>query len=70
MMRSAYYAELLNEALFFNLDNARAKFAAWVADFNTVRPHSALEYLTPAAYAANFTAPHSVKSTDALNASG
>ena len=48
--------ELLNETLFFDLDDARAKIAAWVADFNTARPHSALGYLTPAAYAANFTA--------------
>ncbi len=48
--------ELLNETLFFDLDNARAKIAAWVADFNTARPHSAPGYLTPAAYAANLTA--------------
>ncbi len=48
--------ELLNETLFFDLDDARAKIAAWVIDFNTARPHSALGYLTPAAYAANFTA--------------
>jgi putative transposase len=46
--------ELLNETLFFDLDDARAKVAAWVADFNTARPHSALGYLTPAAYAASF----------------
>jgi transposase InsO family protein len=49
-------AELLNETLFFNLNDARAKIAAWVVDFNTERPHSALGYLTPAAYADNFTA--------------
>ncbi len=48
--------ELLNETLFFDLDDARAKIAAWVLDFNTARPHSALGYLTPAAYAANLTA--------------
>jgi transposase InsO family protein len=48
--------ELLNETLFFDLDDARTKIAAWVVDFNTARPHSALGYLTPAAYAANFTA--------------
>jgi putative transposase len=48
--------ELLNETLFFDLDDARAKLAAWVADYNEQRPHSALGYLTPAAYAANFTA--------------
>jgi hypothetical protein len=48
--------ELLNETLFFDLDDARAKIAAWIADFNTAHPHSALGYLTPAAYAANVTA--------------
>ncbi len=37
--------ELLNETLFFDLDDARAKIAAWVLDFNTARPHSALGYL-------------------------
>jgi transposase InsO family protein len=42
--------------VFFDLDDARAKIAAWAADFNTTRLHSALGYLTPAAYAANFTA--------------
>ncbi|MGY4230292.1 transposase InsO family protein [Bradyrhizobium sp. USDA 4503] len=31
--------ELLNETLFFDLDDARAKIAAWVADYNLRRPH-------------------------------
>ena len=48
--------ELLNETLFFDLDHARYKFASWVEDYNTRRPHSALGYSTPAAYAANLTA--------------
>lgn len=26
--------ELLNETLFFDLDDARAKIAAWIADYN------------------------------------
>jgi putative transposase len=42
--------------VFFDLDNARAKFTTWVAVFKTVRQHLALGYLTPAAYAAKFTA--------------
>jgi transposase InsO family protein len=46
--------ELLNETLFFDLDDARA--AVWVADYNLRRPHSSLKYLTPAAYAAYLTA--------------
>jgi transposase InsO family protein len=48
--------ELLNETLFFDLDDARSKVAEWVADYNGQRPHSSLKYQTPAAYAATFTA--------------
>jgi putative transposase len=48
--------ELLNESLFFGLDHAKAKTANWVNDYNQRRPHSALGYLTPAAYAADLTA--------------
>jgi putative transposase len=48
--------ELLNETLFFSLSHARAATARWVADYNQRRPHSALGYATPAAYAAQLTA--------------
>ena len=48
--------ELLNETLFFNLDQARKVIAEWVEDYNTTRPHSALAYQTPAAFAAKLTA--------------
>ncbi len=48
--------ELLNETLFFGLDHARSAIAIWAADYNEHRPHSALRYQTPAAYAASFTA--------------
>jgi putative transposase len=48
--------ELLNETLFRDLDHARSVIARWVGDYNQRRPHSALGYLTPAAYAATFTA--------------
>jgi putative transposase len=48
--------ELLNETLFRDLDHARSALARWVADYNERRPHSALGYATPAAYAASFTA--------------
>jgi putative transposase len=41
--------ELLNETLYFDLDDARAKIAAWDGDYNDQRPHSSLSYLTPAA---------------------
>ena len=48
--------ELLNESLFFSLDHVRQKLAAWVADYNTRRPHSSIGYQTPAAYAAHLKA--------------
>ncbi len=48
--------ELLNETLFFDLDDARSKVLEWVADYNEERPHSSLKYQTPAAYAATFSA--------------
>ena len=48
--------ELLNESLFLSLDHARTKITNWVDDYNQRRPHSALGYLTPAAYAANLSA--------------
>lgn len=48
--------ELLNETLFFNLQQVRTMVAAWVEDYNVTRPHSALGYQTPAAFAAGLTA--------------
>jgi Integrase core domain len=48
--------ELLNESLVLGLDHARTKITNWVDDYNQRRPHSALGYLTPAAYAANLSA--------------
>ncbi|MCH5378041.1 MAG: transposase, partial [Planctomycetes bacterium] len=48
--------ELLNETLFFSLEAASQHLARWVADYNHSRPHSAIGYQTPAAYAARLTA--------------
>jgi putative transposase len=45
--------ELLNEALFFTIRQARSILARWVDDYSTERPHSSLGYATPAAFAAN-----------------
>lgn len=45
--------EFLNETLFRNLAHARDLIAAWVADYNKERPHSALGYQTPVGFAAN-----------------
>jgi len=44
--------ELLNETLFTSLTHAREKIAIWANDYNNERPHSALDYATPAAFAA------------------
>lgn len=43
--------ECLNVSWFENLWDARRKIAAWQKEFNEERPHSALKYQTPAAYA-------------------
>ncbi len=40
--------ELLNETMFHNLAHARSVIATWATDYNTERPHSALNYQTPA----------------------
>jgi putative transposase len=48
--------ELLNESLFLDLNHARQIIAAWVADYNTMRPHSSLGYWTPATYADHLAA--------------
>jgi putative transposase len=43
--------ELLNETLFVSIAHARAMLAAWLLDYNTVRPHSSIGNLPPADYA-------------------
>jgi putative transposase len=45
--------ECLDQHWFVSLDEARTVIAAWRKDYNTVRPHTALANLTPAAYKAN-----------------
>jgi len=42
-----FWDECLNENWFLGLNDARGKIAAWKWDYNHVRPHSALGYLTP-----------------------
>ena len=44
--------ELLNETLFRSLAHARAVLEAWRADYNHERPHSRLDWMSPAIYAA------------------
>ncbi len=48
--------ELLNGTIFYDLDHARSAVARWATGCNQHRPHSVLGYLTPAAFAGNFTA--------------
>ena len=47
--------EFLNETLFTSLTQAQATLEEWRRDYNTVRPHSSIGWLTPDAYAARFT---------------
>ena len=59
--------ELLNETLFFGLEHARHAIAEWTEDYNTGRPHSALDYQTPAAFAAKLTAREGIYSCRSSN---
>jgi putative transposase len=43
--------ELLNETLFVSLAHARTILMAWMIDYNTVRPHSAIGNVPPADFA-------------------
>ena len=51
--------ELLNRELFLSLDEARWVIDRWQLDYNHHRIHSALGYLTPAAFAAGCVLPAS-----------
>lgn len=46
--------ELLNAHSFLSIFEARRKAAEWLADYNEVRPHSALGYQTPREFADRF----------------
>ncbi len=47
--------ECLNQEWFASLFHARCVLAAWKEDYNTVRPHSALDYQTPMQWAQSQT---------------
>lgn len=47
--------ECLNDNVFINLEDARRKIEAWRIDYNTVRPHSSLNDLTPEEFIATLT---------------
>jgi putative transposase len=48
--------ECLNDHWFTSLPQARILIAAWRRDYNLHRPHSSLDYLTPAEFAARHRA--------------
>ena len=48
--------ECLNDHWFTSLPQARILIAAWRRDYNQHRPHSSLDYLTPAEFAAKHRA--------------
>jgi putative transposase len=48
--------ECLNETWFLDLADARRKIGDWKWDYNHVRPHSALGYLTPMEFATSWAA--------------
>jgi putative transposase len=48
--------ECLNQSWYTSLEEARQEIEAWRVDYNTVRPHSSLGYLTPVEYAAKVAA--------------
>ena len=48
--------ELLNRELFLSLEEARWVIDQWQLDYNQQRPHSGIDYQTPAAYAASLPA--------------
>lgn len=50
--------ECLNEHWFRSLGEARAIVAKWRMDYNQARPHSALDYQTPAEFASAYRARH------------
>jgi putative transposase len=43
--------ECLNEQWFLNLQEAKERIEQWRQDYNSVRPHSSLSYLTPVEFA-------------------
>jgi putative transposase len=49
--------ECLNTSWFRNLFDARRRIAAWKREYNQQRPHSSLQYQTPAEFARRVTSP-------------
>ncbi len=62
---SRFRDELLNRELFVGLEDARWVVDRWRLDYNHLRPHSSLDYQTPAEFAARCltSAPKSASAT-------
>jgi len=58
--------ELLNLEVFANLAEAKALAAHWRHEYNHVRPHSSLDYATPAAFAAQCNKDNGMEASGAL----
>jgi putative transposase len=58
--------ECLNEHVFSSLTEAKRLIECWRIDYNTARPHSSLDYLTPHEFAANWRAVIQPTSSDAV----
>ena len=56
--------ELLARELFLSLEEARWVIDRWRLDYNQYRPHSSLDYQTPAAFAASCTLPDFAGTSD------
>lgn len=54
--------ELLNRELFYSVMEAKVLAENWRLDYNDHRPHSSLDYMTPAAFAATCIASSSASS--------
>lgn len=59
--------ECLNEHWFSTLTEARAIVNAWRRDYNEIRPHSAIGYLTPAEYGARHRSRRDAVQTQEIN---
>ena len=61
--------ECLNQSWHTSLEDARRSIEAWRQDYNTVRPHSSLGYLTPEEYATGVS-PHAGRGDSAAAQNG
>src|SRR3954469_5454383 len=65
LQRQKLRDECLNEQVFSSLAEAKRIIECWRVDYNTARPHSSLDYLTPDEFAANWRAVIQQTSPDA-----